>query len=363
MRLSTYLAVLATSTLYTLCTAHYTLTDDLSGENFFNNFDLFSDQDPTNGFVAYQSLASAIENKYIGYLPVQNTTNVFLGVDYTNITPAGRPSIRAESKKNWNQGLLLANIRHMPASTCGSWPAFWMLGEGTWPMKGEIDILEGVNDQVSNAVTLHTTAGCVVDNTTSGNMGMTDQGLFSGEMKTDNCDVQAADQDKNQGCSIHAPVSASTTYGSDFNSVGGGMYAVEWANTSIRVWFFARNSDTFSVHFSNTTVTTEFQTSAWGKPLAHFAGSGCDFEQRFKDLRIIFNTAFCGEWAGRQEIWDSSCAAKTGVATGADYVRDNPAAFQETYWEIEGLSWYENKDRDEKRILGGVHQKGREYKW
>jgi hypothetical protein len=363
MRLSTYLAVLTTTNLYTLCKAHYTLTDDLSGKRFPNNFDLFSDQDPTNGFVAYQPLDSAIENKYIGYLPTQNTTNIFLGVDYTNITPAGRPSTRAESKKSWNHGLLLADIRHMPASTCGSWPALWMLGEGTWPMKGEIDILEGVNDQVSNTVTLHTTAGCVVDNTTSGNMGIADQGLFSGEMKTDNCDIQAVNQDKNQGCSIHASASESTTYGSGFNSVQGGMYAMEWTATSISVWFFARNSDAFSDYFSNTTSVTEFQTSAWGKPLAHFAGTGCDFEQRFKDLRIIFNTAFCGEWAGRQEVWDSSCASKTGVATCADYVRDNPAVFQEAYWEIEGLRWYENKDKDKKRSGGGVHQNGREYKW
>jgi hypothetical protein len=367
MRRSISLAVLATSIFYNISTAHYTLTNDLSGENFFQSFDLFSDHDPTNGFVAYQPLASAIKNKYIGYIPNRNTSNVFLGVDYTNVTPAGRPSIRAESKMKWNHGLLLADIRHMPASTCGSWPAFWMLGEGLWPTTGEIDILEGVNDQVSNLITLHTTTGCIVDNTTRGNMGMADQGLFSGEMLTDNCDVKAADQDKNQGCSIHALERASGeklhTYGTDFNSVGGGMYAMEWTATSISVWFFARNSDAFSDHFSNTTSATEFQTSAWGKPLARFAGTGCDFEQRFKNLRIIFNTAFCGEWAGRQEVWDSSCAAKTGVATCADYVRDNPSAFQKAYWEIEALRWYENKDRVEKRSVGGVHQKGREYRW
>ena len=29
-----------------------------------------------------------------------------------------------------------------------------------WPALGEIDIIEGVNDQSPNAATLHTTAGC-----------------------------------------------------------------------------------------------------------------------------------------------------------------------------------------------------------
>jgi hypothetical protein len=46
-----------------------------------------------------------------------------------------------------------------PASGLGYWPAFWMLGPGSWPSTGEIDILEDVNALSERSGTFH----CGVD--------------------------------------------------------------------------------------------------------------------------------------------------------------------------------------------------------
>ncbi|KAF2814246.1 uncharacterized protein BDZ99DRAFT_410664 [Mytilinidion resinicola] len=353
-------AAIATALAFASVTsAHYSLVDDYTKEKFFPGFDFFTGPDPTSGFVQYQSLEQSIANQYIGYL----NDSVYLGVDYTNKTPQGRPSVRVEGKKAYNQGLLIVDVLHMPDSTCGSWPALWMFGPN-WPASGEADLLEGANDQSNNIMTLHTSAGCAVDNASTplsggGNVN-NNEASFLGNMNTKNCDVNATDQAKNVGCSIEAPSSipppvsqrmrrygnenahsdSLPSYGTDFNQAGGGVYAMEWTNKFIAIYFFS--------HATNETMPKDLLSgnpnpSGWGTPLARFAGNGCDFTKRFKDMKIVINLTFCGEWAGK--VWTTGgCAAKTKTATCEAYVENNPDAFSEAYWEIASLKWFEDKD-------------------
>lgn len=74
-------------------------------------------------------------------------------------SPDGRTSdflsgrIDTRDKFDFTHGRAAARIR-MPALT-GIWPAFWLLGNGSWPETGEIDIMEYVGEPDWSGVALH----------------------------------------------------------------------------------------------------------------------------------------------------------------------------------------------------------------
>ena len=116
----------------------------------------------------------------------------------------GRNAIRLASKKVWrSSGLFSIDLSHMP-SGCGTWPAFWLVaapcgvhGQCSWPIGGEIDIIEGGNLQTEALTTLHTKPGCKMEPTCALYPNMT--GHFARE--TD-CNTAL---DGNSGCGITGP--------------------------------------------------------------------------------------------------------------------------------------------------------------
>jgi hypothetical protein len=170
-------------------------------------------------------------------------------------------------------------------------------------------------------MTLHTGPGCQIGSDTT---------AFSGSVTTGNCDVNAEGQSKNAGCSIEHP--SKKSYGAGLNQNGGGVYAMQWNSDAISVYFFPRDTIPADVLSDNPNPTT------WGKPAAKFVG-GCDIDKMFAEQQIIIDTTFCGAWAG--SVWeDGSCGKK--AKTCEEYVRDNPEAFTEAYWEINALKVYQN---------------------
>ncbi|EEQ89257.2 endo-1,3(4)-beta-glucanase [Blastomyces dermatitidis ER-3] len=298
----------------------YNLVDHYHPNNFFAKFDFWTAPDPTNGHVKYLSERQARAAGLVKETTMNGYPIVRLGVDHTNITPTGRPSVRIASKKSYNQGLVIADFLHVPNSTCGIWPAFWMVGP-SWPTTGEIDIYEGIHLNSHNGMVLHTGPGCTISKRSN----------FAGEIQTSNCDVNAPGQYINQGCRI---VSDSPhSYGHGLNSIGGGVYATLWTAHSIKIWFFPRGEIPWDIE--NGCPNPDSWNTA---PAAVFEGA-CRFDVSLVNLKIVINTTFCGDWAGGVWAFTDGCASRGRDC--ADYVTNNPAVFKDTFWAIRYIKTFD----------------------
>lgn len=142
-----------------------------------------------------------------------------------------------------------------------------LTGEHSWSINqqgyGEIDIVEGANDQVHNCMTLHTLGQCsFFPRNETGITNGNECGLTQG---TAGCDTQGGQ------------------YGTGFNNGGGGVYATRWNSQAIQVFFWARDDIPDDVSSGNP------KPDSWGIPLAQFAGAsgGCDIDTNFKSQTIV----------------------------------------------------------------------------
>ncbi|EHK15433.1 glycoside hydrolase family 16 protein [Trichoderma virens Gv29-8] len=292
----------------------YTLDITYDSTNFFSQFDFFTDSDPTHGFVEYVDAQTANSLGLAGI----TAGAVFMGVDdATKNPPKGRKSVRVTSHQSFTHGLFIADIAHMPGSICGAWPAMWMVGPN-WPFSGEIDIIEGVNTQTTNSITLHTGPGLTVSNTGSNP---------STQLLNSDCGPNSS----NSGCG--QSTADNQNYGDGFNAIRGGVYATEWTSDHIAVWFFPRTNIPIDISIGMP------NPDGWGLPLAKFTGAnGCSLDDYFKNNQIIFDTTFCGDWAGQAWASNSECSALANSCE--NYVSNNPSAFTEAFWLVNSLSVY-----------------------
>jgi hypothetical protein len=188
-----------------------------------------------------------------------------------------------------------------------------------WPNNGEIDIIEGINLDSTNDITLHTAAGCSINIS----------GSQSGTTLTNaNCN----DNNANNGCGVST--STANAYGTSFNNNGGGVYATQWESSGIYVWFWPHGSVPSDV------TDGAPVTGGWGLPVVAFnGGSGCTIDDSFQNQNLVFDTTFCGNWAGTSQSWSEGCSSL--AATCIDYVAGNPSAFQQSYWLVNSVKVYQ----------------------
>ena len=308
----------------------WSLVDTYAGSTFFDNWLFWNYDDPTHGTVEYVSESDAWSNNLV---EINTAGNAIMRVETTQQVSNGRKSVRLHGNRVFTGGLVLMDALHMP-SGCGTWPAWWSNGPN-WPNGGEIDILESVNAFTENQVSLHTSDGCTMPSWTAESMS----GQFTtGNFDSLNCASYAT---SNQGCGIRA-VNQDTTTGAGFNSVNGGVYALKWDKTGITAWFFPRSSIPADI------TADAPEPANWGTPMANFPSDSCNPYEFFYDHFNIFDTTFCGDWAGADAVWNyagyagqtESCAAITGYSSCSDYVLNSGSSFTDAYWEVQYVKYF-----------------------
>lgn len=114
---------------------------------------------------------------------------------------------------------------------------------------------------------------------------------------------------------------------------------MEWTSNFIRIWFFSRDSAIPSSLNEGSPDPREFGIAA-----ANYEGS-CDIDRHFSNHSIIFDTTFCGDYAGptfddpsygcplteNMNSWESC----------VQFVANNPESFTESYWRIKSMRVYQ----------------------
>jgi hypothetical protein len=195
-----------------------------------------------------------------------------------------------------------------------------------WPYGGEIDIMEGINMQQTNKMVLHTKAHVTMANLSDSSIADSMNMHQRGTMSALDC---SADVQGNPGCGV---IGANNSYGTGFNANGGGVLVTEYTPDYISIWNFGRDEIPGDA-FNGTP-----DPLSWRIPDAHFMSANfSSLAQHFTNLKIVFNTALCGDWTNGQ--WASSdCAAL--APTCQEYVANHPEAFREAYWLINGIQVY-----------------------
>jgi len=306
-------------------TARYSIEETYGGADFFENFEFNSYNDPTHGFVDYQTRDQAFG---AGLAYINEKGQAVMRADSETVPnwwSRGRRSVRVTTRKNFPKGLFVFDAEHIPASVCGSWPAYWSNGiNRRWPATGEIDIIEYVNKDTRNAGTVHTSPGCEARGD-----------VFNGDLKAKRCGEGGGFR----GCGWK---DREGKYAGDpVNEAGGAVYVGEWnfeTGRPIRLWSFLRDEVPQDITDENP------QPWTWKKPFAEWIlDDGWCPKDKFTGQRFIINTTFCGDWAGG--VWHSGgCAQQTGYNSCNDYVRKNPQVFKNTYWTVNHLKIYQWTD-------------------
>lgn len=140
------------------------------------------------------------------------------------------------------------------------------------------------------------------------------------------CDVRT---DNYEGCSTW-------DYEGPFGSADGGVYAVEWTSSHIKMWTW------HSHQVPSDVVAGQPDPSTWTMPGLVITSSVCDIDTAFQNQSILFNIDFCGDTAGTE--WTLECAEQTGYSICARYVAAKPGDFENLWFGVRTIAVYTLKE-------------------
>ncbi|KAJ3749006.1 concanavalin A-like lectin/glucanase domain-containing protein [Lentinula detonsa] len=310
----------------------YTLSQDLSGDKFFDGFKFNESAIDFNNFgnvhFLSQSAAQAANLSYVDsngrvILKVDNTTNGAGDITF------GRNTVYLESTQLMNIGsLMIFDANHIPFG-CSVWPSLFTQGQ-VWPQQGEIDVIEQVNLATDNRYSLHVGVdNCNQPTSVASNQTGT---ISTAEGDISNCTVTPTTGQNTVGCVTTE--TKSNSFGSGFSSQGGGVYAMLWDTDGIAMWYFARGSVPSDIGTSNSPDPT-----TWGEASAWYPASGCNPSTAFGPQIITLYTDICGAFAGEDSVFSQTCSS---VAPNCTSLVADPTNYDDAYWEINYLRVYTN---------------------
>ncbi|KAK6904976.1 hypothetical protein I203_105795 [Kwoniella mangroviensis CBS 8507] len=261
------------------------------GKTFFDGWEFFTQPDPTLGLVTYVDNSTAFK-KGLAFWTGDGKPGI--QVDHFSTTPVNTPrdSVRITTKSMFAGGLFIIDMALMPWG-CGVWPVFWTLGyQAEWPTAGEIDIVEGIQAMTNN----HTLPGCEINQA---------PGMYTGQLGSTNCDSTTG----GSGCTIGSD--SETSFGMPFNEAGGGVFAMLWNDSGVRMWDWNR------AQIPNDIKSNSPTPDQWGTPRAAWDASTCDPYKFFQAQVLVLNIDLCGVWAGALYETFDYCPG-----TCAEYISD-----------------------------------------
>lgn len=251
------------------------------------------------------------------------------GPDETDAIIVLYHSVRIMSMKTFKYGVIIADLESMP-SGCSVWPAFWTLGSGKeWPYGGEIDIIEGVNNDLllvnsnffllfrrrfisgfRNQYTFHTGIDqeCSIPNKVPKDNA---PGSFMGTIVNTDC---RSSEKADTGCAVRD--TSKISYGPGFDKAGGGIFALLRNKEGFKIWHFERHSIPADIRARNP------NPSSWPTPNAALSVDECaGVDSFFTPQNLIFDITLCGGFGTANYQADGcpgTCAER--VTKGCNYI-------------------------------------------